>query len=112
MEEIKDHNEEEEEEKDEDSPKHQTSKQTISISNRSRTINESKLKTEEDDGEKHPEFSKDTIKAQDIPPGDEKKWREIELVDQVLMVRPTGEQFNIYIIHQIAGRYFRKEYAQ
>lgn len=63
MEEIKDTNEEEEDEKDEESPKQKQIVQN-SMSNRSRTINESKLnKTEDDDGEKHPEFSKDTIKA-------------------------------------------------
>jgi len=50
------------------------------MTNRSRTINDtSKLEGEE--MEKHPEFSKDTIKAQDIPIGEEKKWREIELQD-------------------------------
>jgi hypothetical protein len=61
------------------------------------SVNESKIT--DGDGEKHPEFSKDTIKAQEIPAGDEKKWQEADIIDQVLMLKTRGEEFNIYALH-------------
>jgi hypothetical protein len=52
-------------------------------------------KIDPEEAEKHPDFSKDTIKAQEIPVGEERKWKETEIQDQVLLLRPTGEQMNI-----------------
>lgn len=62
-----------------------------SLTNWSRTILNDTSKMEPEDMEKHPEFSKDTIKIQDIPAGEEKKWREVDVQDQVLLLRPTGD---------------------
>ena len=94
----------EEEEQEEDIPPPTTPKE--------KPVNESKHDTTEGgDGERHPEWSKDTIPAQIIPAGEEKKWKEVTTKDEVLMLRTTGEEYNVYVLHQAAARYFRKEIA-
>ena len=67
--------------------------------------------TEPQNQTRNPEFSKDTIKAQEIPDGEEKKWKEVDTKDEVLMLRCQGEEYSIYVFHQAATRAYRKEIA-
>ena len=70
----------EEEEQEEEAPPPTTPKE--------KPVNESKHDTTEGgDGERHPEWSKDTIPAQIIPAGEEKKWKEVMSVQYTEKVR-------------------------
>ena len=99
----KDDEAEGEEEEQEDDPPPVTPKE--------KPVNESQQQTEGGDAERHPEWSKDTIPAQIIPAGEEKKWKEVNTKDEVLMLKTTGETYNVYVLHQAAARYYRKEIA-